>query len=375
MALNVSDVGLMAFQKAMDIFRSSGSKSLIEYTSSHRAEPFVILDSECVFLDETSDVMHSLQSQYAAYYVLAMSMLTTTIGNVQVSRHMDKLNPSRSAINSAANSAAALGGLYTAVESIKSTLLDIKESANVVGDLMGRDKDSGNVQTLSAGTTRDTVKEITELSNLSVGKVISIELHDGNSGSTVTVPVAIRLIANSLSPDAVANNLLAGELNKAWTDRWHGWKSGRLSLVDMLFCKDLVDAHRKNLMNDTNGLYRAINERRNKNRLSALLSGDPSVGTFSNMYVITEATAKMVEAGMQGGTLKDYKAREKLFDNTAVMILAVMDRNWKRVTYYHQGLNRYTEVSFRDLKVANKGSGPDISEILNAYRLGSAPVL
>ena len=57
------------------------------------------------------------------------------------------------------------------------------------------------------------------------------------------------------------------------------------------------------------------------------------------------------------------------------MILAIIDRQWKRVTFYHQGITRPIECGFKDLKTSNKGTGPDVAEILNAYRLGNTPVL
>ena len=87
MALNSSDIGLMAFQKFLEVLRSGKTKSLVEYTSNFRAEPFVMIDSECVFIDEMYDIMQSLQSQYAAYYLLAMSAMTT-IGSCSFLSHL-----------------------------------------------------------------------------------------------------------------------------------------------------------------------------------------------------------------------------------------------------------------------------------------------
>lgn len=363
MALNSGDIGLIAFQKFLDVLRSGKVKSLTEYTKNFRAEPFVMLDSDCVFIEEMYDVMQSLQSQYAAYYVLAMSAMTT-INNVQVAQHMNKLNPSRSAVDAAATSAAAAGGYMIAAESFRDGL------NRVSGLMTGKD---GDAQVLTSGIGKDTAKEIRELSNLSVGKVITCEISDGDS--KVNIPVAIRLIASSFPSQSLVHTLTGGDVDKAWFDRYHAWRSGRLSTMDMLFCSDLVRAHKKASMADDEGILRAISARRNSNKLAAIFSGSPSVGTYSNMAVITETTAKELEVAMNGKSLKDFKAREELFDNTALMILAIVDRNWKRVVFYHQGIARPMETSFRDLKASNKGSGPDVADILNAYRLGTTPTL
>lgn len=365
MALNSTDVGLMAVQKIVDLMRAGKTKSLVEYTRNLRAEPFVMLDSECVFIDEMYDVMQSLQSQYAAYYLLAMSMMTT-INNAQVSQHLSRLNPSRSAIDSAANTAAAVGGFMIAAEAFN-------EGLPSLGKMMGNSsRNEGNVDTLTGGS-KNAAKEIAELSNLSVGKVITCDISDGNN--TVSLPIAIRLIASSLPANTLIHILNGGEEDRSMKDRWHAFKAGRLNWRDMLFANDLVNAYYKNSMQDKDGIFRAINSRRSGNKLSSIVSGNPSVGTYSNMAVLTETSAKQLELAMNGKSLNDFRAREQLFDKTALMILAVVDRNWKRVTFYHQSLARPLEVSFRDLKASNKGSGPDVADILSAYRMGTTPVL
>jgi hypothetical protein len=45
------------------------------------------------------------------------------------------------------------------------------------------------------------------------------------------------------------------------------------------------------------------------------------------------------------------------------------------VTIYHRSLEIPTQVSIKELKTANKGSGPDVAEILKAYQLGNAPTI
>ena len=366
MALNSNDIGLAAFQKFIDVLRSGKVKSLTEYTRNFRAEPFVMIDSECVFEDVMYDVMQSLQSQYAGYYMLAMSTMTT-IGNIQVAQHMNKLNPSRSSLDAAATSASMLGGIAFAAEN------DMLTRMRNLGGAPRDDEDGTKVDNLTTGVGKDSIKHIHELSNLSVGKIISCEVSDGNN--TVSIPVSIRLIANSLPADSLVHILSGGQADKTWLERWHGFKSGRLSLADMLFCSDLVKAEVKAGIADKDGIRKAIQDRKKGNSWSAILSGSPSVGTYSNMAVLTETTAKELELAMAGKSLKDYRAREALFDESALMILAIIDRQWKRVTFYHQGITRPIECGFKDLKTSNKGTGPDVAEILNAYRLGNTPVL
>lgn len=158
-------------------------------------------------------------------------------------------------------------------------------------------------------------------------------------------------------------------------ERFHAWRSGQLEFVrDLVLCQDLIDAHKQGLMKDTAGMYATSIKRRRSNKLSALLSGNPSVATSSNIVVIADQTRKELEREI-GGRIKDFRTREKMFKATYAMLLVVVDPEWENVTIYHRSIETPTELSAGDLKQSSRGSGPDVSEILKAYTLGNSPSL
>ena len=57
------------------------------------------------------------------------------------------------------------------------------------------------------------------------------------------------------------------------------------------------------------------------------------------------------------------------------MIIAVIDDRYGTTRFYTRDINEYTEVSARELQMFSKGTGPDIGDILAAYRVGSSPTL
>ena len=212
---------------------------------------------------------------------------------------------------------------------------------------------------------------VRELSNLSVGKVLSVELSEGPYRQEVAVQV--RLMASTTPTDLLIHTLTAEAQDKSWRARWHRFKAGDLAPIsDMLLCKDLVDAHRKNLMKDEQGIYGGILKRRRDNQLSGLLSGNFSVANASNIVVVSSNTAARIELEING-QLSNYKTRERIMRETGIMIMAVIDKEWDRVTFYYSGIAERAEVTIRDMKASNKGSGPDVSDILRAYQVGHAP--
>lgn len=419
------DIGLGNIHKILDLWRAGKSDSLIDYTQPTRVEPIVLVDADCLFHDSLPDVMQSLLSTFAGYYLQAIA-LSATVGKVAVMRHLDRLNPRRSPLDSAADTGAIGAGWLLAQEAYETGLpkipvgrlaleaLDVMDvlplnismeakslrkpssaptaTAIQQATLKNQQASSTAVQeankakheldvakredTLTGsefGYGKDTVTTLKELSNLSVGKVISVEITDGIHKAAI--PVAIRLMASSLPSNTMAHMLSMGKKDTSVSARYHGWRSGRLEFWrDLVYCQDLIDAHRDNLMADKDGMYRQILGRKRKNTLAGVLSGNPSVATASNIAVISKETADKIELETIGN-LNNYSTRQKLFEPTSLMIMAVISKEYDRVTFYYRGIPEKTEVSVRDLKAANKGSGPDIGDILKAYTQGHAPVL
>jgi len=344
-----------AKEGAKDLGRSG---SLIAYTSAGRVEPIVLIDADCLYLDALGDVQQSLLSIFAGYYLQAIA-LSTQVGKVSVMDTLDKLNPSRSPVTNA--------GYLIASESYKDCLPTFEKKI-ALEDAGTNEDDSQKIQ-----FGKDTYATLKELSNLSVGKMISVDITDGKNHASI--PIAIRLIASSVPTNELVHILSVDSEDKSLKERWHSYKAGRLELIrDLILCQDLVDAHRKNLMNDKDGIYSNLAKRSANNFVSAIVSGKPSVGSVSNIVVMSDTTAEQLEIKLNG-KLSHFETREKMFASTAIMLLAVIDKAWERVTIYSNGIHMATEISAKDMRAANKGSGPDIGALLNAYRMGNAPSL
>lgn len=499
---NAVDIGLGNIHHIVDLWRAGKADSLIDYTRVTRVEPIVLVDNDVMFHDLTPEIMQSLLSTFAGYYLQAAA-LSLTVGRVQITRHLDKLNPRRSPLDSAADTGVLAAGWMMAQENYKFRLprlsdqvalesrdrydllplalpapsqLAMESLALEAGDPYASEKNARDAERLQIqkdaerrqreqfghqlnqddirtaqssadfnlrenqfkhqqaqsnaqqahqaaqqqhqkdvfahqkgrdakqqanqdrshelstkefelreqqlkdaqtatefGYSRDTITTIKELANLSVGKMLSVEITDGNHSASI--PVAVRLMTASLPSSTMTHILSLGKKDISMKARWHGWRSGRLQFWrDLVMCNDLIDEHRNALMKDKDGLFRQIVARKTKNRFAGLLSGNPSVATASNMAVISKETADKIELETVG-TLNDFNTRQKLFEPTSLMILVVLNKDYDRATFYYRGIAEKTEVSMRDLKAANKGNGPDVTEILRAFTQGHAPTL
>jgi hypothetical protein len=220
---------------------------------------------------------------------------------------------------------------------------------------------------------KDTIKSLGEAVNLSVGKLIEVNVSEGDHSATF--PISVRLIATIVGSNILAHILGDGSRDTSAKERYHSWRAGQLEFWrDLVLCQDLIDEHKKTLALDTTGTYDAILKRRSGNMAAATLTGAPSVATASNLLVLSKQTARELELSIRG-KLSDYHTREKVLKSTYIMLMVVIDAEWEQVTIYHRGISLPTQLSIKEMKTANKGTGPDVGEILKAYQLGMNPTI
>jgi hypothetical protein len=345
------------------------NRSLSDITKLTRVEPLAIVSKDCVNLEYMPYVMNSLLSMFAGHYLRAVDMLTK-VNDVEVIKVLDRLNPDRDETGfllSEQVSREAVGAF--SMEACKHSLLVNKmemNGRNVIEGLSFEDDNS---------------KLLNESVNLSVGKQFMVDItfnkeRDGIKDDKVTsvkIPVNIRLLASVIPDNSILKLLTYKTDDESLVERFHSWRAGRISFIrDLIFCQDLIDEVKRANIGDETGTMAEVIRRVNNAKKYGLLTKNPSLVSASNLYVISEEVARNIETKL-GGKLSNAKVRERAFENTYAMIIAVIERDWKRVTFYTRGVSAGTDVSIDEIKMSSKGKGPDIADIMRAMNMGIAP--
>jgi hypothetical protein len=360
----IADAGLTVLQQAGRALAgvSQGADSLVGYTAPARVEPLCLIDDSLTFSDMLPTTMQSLLNLFTGYYLQAFA-LSANVGNINVIQQLDRLNPNR-------DPASAFVGAYGSDALGLESISDLTHRLPYPGDKRNTSDRALRIS-MEAEGGKAPGDEIKQLTNLSVGKLVNVEIKDGTNKAVIAV--SIRLLANAISPKAMTHILSAGGKDVSFKERLHQVRSGEIQFVrDLILCQDLIDEHKKHLANDKDGFYEAILRRRTGNALASALTGNYSVATSSNLAVISTETATQVEMAV-GGRLSDYKVRQKIFEKSYLMLLVVVDTSRNRAKFYHRGIPEATDVSERDMKASEKGGGADVNDILAAYRLGNSP--
>lgn len=357
--------------KAKSIGSHMKTSSLVSATAVARVEPIVIIDKDCLYLEYLPDILQSTQSIFVGYWLQALSLITN-VGDVNVARVLDKLNPNRKVDTSAflqTMTRSVIGEDYSySAESFKYKLPTYSFEANATDKKEKKEKEE---RPEAYGQIADT-KLISDLTNLSVGKLINVTIK--NNGQSAVIPISFRLMVNTLPASSCVQLLSQGSVDLSFAERLFKWRAGRISFIkDLVFCQDLIREQKRTLMSDTDGVYSEIERRAKNSKLASFFSKNPSLAEASNIVVISEETAMQLRV-KHNLNLDNFKDRQRIFDKTYAMILVVIDRNYERINMYHYGINSVTSLGLRDIKIANKSGGPDIMEVLSAFKGGSAPL-
>lgn len=332
-------------------------ESLAEFVKSSYISPMVLVEEQINRMDPDvrNDILQAHLSLYAGWYLMA-SVHRIKIDGVTVSELLNPLSTSPSVRNS----------LRIGLESVK-TDKDVSKGLTL--------------ESLGMENARNSIDQLNKNSNLMVGKIINVPLSvdgitEGDGSKDVTVPVQVRLSPRTADIDFMVDLFKYINKDKGWVERYHQWQSGEIkSLTDYLFARDLIEEERKLMLKDKDGIYSEGKARRAKGILSTILSGNKAINVASTITILTKQSASRLEAVMDGRGLRDYRSRQKFFEETGSMILTIVNPDRNTLTVYTRGYEEEAIWSFRDIKNmgSSANSGIDMSSIVSSLMQGRMP--
>lgn len=424
----LADIGIQGIHKAiaqwtLNTTQSARHGSLVEATQTMRVQPLCVIDHTLSTSPILEPLNQNLLNLFSAYYLQAVAR-DNVVGKVSVFRRLDKLNPNRSKAESVLNNAAiilnGMEGYYdtslpclpkltnthvereavkAATESLVYSMeaIHVGEAATVLGatdttdttdtaekpsawkrigqsivdDINGVDKDGKPKNEKATALSSGDAKELTQLA---VGKILNVTFTEGKS--SLTVPVAVRLMTSLMLPNALVRLLNFGSRERDLTlkERWHAYKSGKIEFWrDFILAKDLKKQRVNDIVADKDRIYQKIQARLLDNAAAGAMSANPSLANMSNIIVINKPTLQELESVL-GGKFSNFNLRERVFNNTGIMLFAVVDNDSQRVKIYHQSIEECTDVSFNEINRGSKKDS-DITDLLNVFLQGGAPRL
>lgn len=347
---------------------SMNISSLADLARPCRVEPIAIIDNVLADQPYMQDLMKLATSQFAAYYLQAVNMVLG-VGKIDTLKVFDSLNPVRTvggdlagAVFSKESYVDGLPSLEAFSQKIDRRVIAEYSHESFVASLEDGDEAPSGKTNLSAADTG----KIYEVENLAVGKLLNVSITDPATKQSAKLPVLIRLVPAVVPSEALTHIFTAGGRD-SWSHRFFLVKTGQLTFWrDFVLGQDMIDAHMKALMTDRSGVYKEINDRRRNNISKAVLSNRLSLADASNVAIISSNTLKTTASQLYA-RMDDMSVREKIFDNSYLLMLLVVDERWGRVTIYHRGIDLSSSYRLDDIKMAEKSKGSDITELFKMF--------
>ena len=414
-ASSVYDIGRNMLGNVGDV----RAKSLSQYSTDLQLRPVFAIEKE-ILNDEKIDVlMQAGLANYAGFYIVALS-IDNTINGVRVGKMVGKYSPNRDAVGSALD----LLGENIASVSREDFKVDIPEydrpTLSTLGFKSGlrsipslpeaylkqlelrteaayatREEAQAEADKINAANAKEKAQEtdakptpvypstkvaeqsmrdeINKLQSLAIGRILTVTVSRDKQSADINMVLKPEL-------KSLRSNLLIDVANlsnkpTSMRDRFIAYfKRGTIaSMLDYLVCLDLIQAHRRALVQDTAGYYEKVHDRIVNNKVAALLTGEFSVGTVANTWIISDTTALRLQASI-GGKLDNYAIRNKFMENSGVMTLIVYNPDHQRVYIYNHGIEDVTDIGINYLvkKSESKSFDMDIFKMLSQ---GSAPIV
>lgn len=311
---------LSAAQNA--IASADGSGNYIRFTKATRVSPSVILDRSVAMSEHAEAVLEHGLDIFTAYYLQAARFMFT-VASIDIRGRLDALNPERDIQTS-------IGAGYTKAMSMMSSSYDNGLPLDALGEVSmeGRDQPHGE--------------------NLSVGKIVDVVVKN-DKDAKASFPVMVRLATTEMLPDVMSDMMAMGLEDTSFKARRRRAAAGEIrTMRDLLLGEDLAERHLQNLIKDKSGYYRKAYQRRRKNVTAGIVSQEPSIGTASSIFVMSQSTKLMLERKLKG-RLSDFKVRERIFEYGLGMLIMIYDPDAGVVTTYHREIEEPTTVSIRSL--------------------------
>lgn len=337
---------------ATNVLSEHHEGSVLEYTDVCNSKLVCTIEDRLTHSNACSNVMKIALNVYIAHYLMAVRLMTT-VGDVQVRQVLDRLNPNRDVVQAGKDRIEQFAVLESRFDYPQFTAFEPVPALEASTPPAG-----------SAGWAQDAP-------HLGMGKVFDVSIQQDDKVACIPVRV-------TLSPVTCNQQMFvsmygdAGQQN-TFINRWRRWRDGELSTIaDMIFVNDILSDKAAILKMDKKGIVKEIEKRRNKNKISTLITQKTSIATASTISIITKDTANLLALNI-GGRIEDDKVRHHLFAKSGIVIMAVIDEMYETITLYYRGQNGGTEISFKEAEFASGGKGPNPMEILKALQSSQVP--
>jgi len=191
---------------------------------------------------------------------------------------------------------------------------------------------------------------------------------------TIELPLLIRANIKYIEPSSFYDAISTNNTRRKIGFRFNEWRSGLLSLKDLLLADDLITEYGKAAFRDRDDLLNFIN---NKNAAAnSKLLMDRTIGfqKYYNMLIIDKTEAIYASREMMGDITTE-KNKDNFLNAIGGLMFSVVDTSWEVVDIHIRDLKGVSSVSFKNLKKGGKNDSVvnELTDVFKSMMMNRAP--
>lgn len=202
---------------------------------------------------------------------------------------------------------------------------------------------------------------------------ITVNVNGSNTeeSKSLIIPITVRAQVWEVSVDDIINYMEpTNSIDKGFMARWREWRSGGISLVDLLFARDLVAEYRKNKIKDSEDIMAVVNKRKVTALVKKASHGYKGFEGLYSMILMSDDDMVRFNSFVKGDITKP-KFKETLLDAASAMLYCSLNDDYERAAFYITDTQLETVIPFNKLeKTAGKNSNNDMVELVKAILSG-----
>lgn len=193
----------------------------------------------------------------------------------------------------------------------------------------------------------------------------------GDSKRSIIIPIIVKAHIICTDTDSIINMLKPSDRTKSFSYRLDEFKSGSISLKELIFCGDIIKQYKANKLEDKDGLISIIKQREESANSKVITSGVIGFEKFYNMLIVT-ADEKVALNKHVGGNIDNERYKQDLLTQARALTVSIIDPDYERLYILTKDIRGKSEASFKN--VLRKSGKEDNTDIMKALLQNRAPV-
>ena len=393
----IDDKTLQKIESRSSLLETNGS--ITRLLASTVVEPIIIVSESAYNSEKVEGAINLSLDLFSSYYLQAFKILTT-LNRLDSVEAIRVLSTKTGIIND-------LNKLPKNLQSLKSTAITLANShlattdaaiakfeklgifkEDYIATLFDNDTDlfgnpikienvsintEAEIRSLDVPTRSSSVVTlekffIKEL-ELKMDVVTKNEKGEEESKRTILMPITIRSIIIKSSIEGILSLCKPFDTQKQFSSRWDDFKSGSISLMNLLFCGDIIQEYKKERLRTSSELNQLVNSRIGQSVTKLATQGARGFEANYNMLVLSTDDVNKINKYIRGDIFKD-KYKEEILEQAHAIGATILDDDYERMSLLIRDNYGASTVSYKKISDKTTNQYDAIIEMMHALSAG-----